>query len=193
MRLGNTAAVAAAVLATTSSASALAGVTPVPTSEPEATAVPKRVREVFHAPRQAFPMRAQPEYGDGLDAGRGHEGQDLFAAAGTPLVAVADAVVVESGSDGGRGNYISIYDSTVKRTYSYFHMLGSPLARSGERVRTGEKLGELGCSGSCWGNHLHFEVRAGRDPWGPVIDPVPVLRRLRAAGTRSAAASRSRP
>jgi len=125
-------------------------------------------------------MRARPEYGDGLDAGRGHEGQDMFAPAGTPLVAIANATVTESGSDGGRGNYVSIYDPAAKRTYNYFHMLGPALVRGGERVRTGQKLGELGCTGSCWGNHLHFEVRVGHDPYGPVLDPMPTLRRLRA-------------
>lgn len=170
----------AAVLATTSSASALAGAPSLSDSEPSASPVPQVVREVFTPPRHVFPMRAEPEYGDGLDAGRGHEGQDMFAPAGTTLVAVTDAEVIESGSDGGRGNFISIYDSTVKRTYSYFHMLGPALAATGERVEAGQKVGEVGCTGSCWGNHLHFEVRSGSDPWGPVIDPVPVLDRLRA-------------
>ena len=124
-------------------------------------------------------MRARPQYGDGLDAGRGHEGQDMFAAAGTPLVAVANSVVIESGSDGGRGNYISIYDPAAKRTYNYFHMLGPALARRGERVRAGEELGELGCTGSCWGNHLHFEVgwpRPLRAGSGPDADPAALSR-----------------
>lgn len=183
--LGRWAAALPTALATTLSAIALAGELPVPAPEPEpASAFVPRAVERLVAPRSAFPMRAEPEYGDGLGAGRGHEGQDLFAAAGTPLIAVANAVVAESGSDGGRGNFISIYDRTVQRTYSYFHMLAPPAAAAGDRVRAGEKLGELGCSGSCWGDHLHFEVRSGSDPWGPVIDPVPVLERLRAAETR---------
>jgi murein DD-endopeptidase MepM/ murein hydrolase activator NlpD len=184
VRLGRKTAVVTAVLATALSASSLAGGSPLPESGTEPNVVPKRVRQIFHPPRHAFPMRARPQYGDGLDAGRGHEGQDMFAAAGTPLVAVANAVVIESGSDGGRGNYVSIYDPAAKRTYNYFHMLGPALARRGQRVRAGEKLGELGCTGSCWGNHLHFEARAGRGPYGPVLDPMPILQRLRGAGTR---------
>lgn len=171
---------AAAVLATTSSATALAGAPSLPENERRAAAVPRIVHEIFAPPRHVFPMRAQPEYGDGLDAGRGHEGQDLFAPAGTSLVAVTDAVVIESGSDGGRGNFISIHESAANRTYSYFHMLGPALAASGETVEAGQKLGEVGCTGSCWGDHLHFEVRSGSDPWGPVIDPTPVLDKLRA-------------
>jgi murein DD-endopeptidase MepM/ murein hydrolase activator NlpD len=172
-------AVVAAVLATTLSASSLAGGSPLPAPDPAPTAVPKRVHQIFHPPR-VFPMQAQPEYGDGLDAGRGHEGQDMFAPAGTSLVAVANATVIETGSDGGRGNYVSIYDSAEKRTYNYFHMLGPALVRRGQRLQAGEKLGELGCTGSCWGDHLHFEVRVGRSPYGPVLEPMPVLRKLRA-------------
>lgn len=174
-------ALAAAVLATMSSASVLAGASTSVNAERSSAGTPGIVRAFFAPPRHVFPMRAVPEYGDGLDAGRGHEGQDLFAPAGTALVAVADAVVVASGSDGGRGNYVSIYEAPADRTYSYFHMLGPALVSQGERVRAGQKLGELGCSGSCWGDHLHFEIRSGRDPWGPVNDPGPVLSRLRAA------------
>jgi murein DD-endopeptidase MepM/ murein hydrolase activator NlpD len=176
VRLGYRAAAVAAVLAMTFSASTLAGGSPAP--ETDSTVIAKPVRHVVRAPRHVFPMRARPAYGDGLDAGRGHEGQDMFAPAGTALVAVADSVVLETGSDGGRGNYISIYDPAAKRTYNYLHMLAAALARDGQRVGAGEKIGELGCTGSCWGNHLHFEVRAGRDPYGPVLDPMPTLQQL---------------
>ncbi|MDP9277592.1 MAG: M23 family metallopeptidase [Actinomycetota bacterium] len=123
-------------------------------------------------------MRARPEYGDGLDAGRGHEGQDLLVAAGTPLVAVADSVVLETGSDGGRGNYISLYDPAADRTYNYFHMLAPALAQQGQHLQAGQRVGRVGCTGSCWGDHLHFELRAGRDPYGPVLNPTPFLHRL---------------
>ena len=131
-------------------------------------------------PAEVFPLLAEPHYGDGLGASRGHEGQDLFAPAGTPEVAVADAVVLEaaSGDNGGRGNYVSIYDPAADRTYNYFHMLSAPPVSPGERVARGQRLGELGCSGSCWGNHLHFELRTGRDPYGPVLDPAPFLHSL---------------
>ena len=180
MRLGHRrASLFGAVLAMTFSASALAVGSSPPRHENGHDAAPKRVH-VVEEPRHAFPMRAVPEYGDGLDAGRGHEGQDMFAPAGTPLVAVANAVVIETGSDGGAGNYVSIYDAAAKRTYNYFHMLAPAIVSAGERVRAGQKLGELGCTGSCWGDHLHFEVRVGRGTWGSVLDPMPTLRRLSA-------------
>ena len=127
-----------------------------------------------------FPMRAKARFGDGIGASRGHEGQDLFAPAGTPELAVEDAVVVDAarGDNGGRGNFVSIYSPEANRTYNYFHMLHAPVVRKGQHVIAGQMLGELGCTGSCWGNHLHFEMRQGRDEYGPVLDPAPFLRTL---------------
>jgi murein DD-endopeptidase MepM/ murein hydrolase activator NlpD len=176
VRLGYRAAAGAAALALTFSASTLAGGSTAP--ESDSTVIAKPVRQVVRAPRRVFPMRARPEYGDGLDAGRGHEGQDLLVAAGTPLVAVADSVVLETGSDGGRGNYISLYDAAADRTYNYFHMLAPALAQQGQHLQAGQMVGRVGCTGSCWGDHLHFELRAGRDPYGPVLNPTPFLHRL---------------
>jgi murein DD-endopeptidase MepM/ murein hydrolase activator NlpD len=178
VRLGYRAAVGAAALALTFSASTLAGglTAPTPAAHPKPAA--KRVSSVVQVSQRVFPMRAQPEYGDGLDAGRGHEGQDLLVAAGTPLVAVADSIVLETGNDGGRGNYISLYDPAANRTYNYFHMLAPTLARQGRHLQAGQRVGRVGCTGSCWGDHLHFELRAGRDPYGPVLNPTSFLHRL---------------
>jgi murein DD-endopeptidase MepM/ murein hydrolase activator NlpD len=111
-----------------------------------------------------------------------HEGQDIFAPPGTPLVAVRTAIVLEAGSDGGRGNYISLYSPAVNQTYNYFHMEAPAEIGVGGRARAGQRVRRLGCSGSCRGHHLHFEVRLGRD-----------LPLNRAGGSRSAAASRPRP
>ena len=111
-------------------------------------------------------------------SGHVHEGQDVFAPSGTPLVAVADGEVVEAGTDGGRGNYVSVYDPAEKRTYNYFHMVEPASVKQGETVRAGDELGGVGCTGSCWGDHLHFEVHEGRDPYGPAVDPLPLLQKL---------------
>ena len=122
-----------------------------------------------------LPLAASPEIGDGLGAGRGHEGVDLFAAVGTELVSVADGVVVETGSDGGRGNFVSIYSPGRGETYNYFHMVAPSLVATGEKVRAGQVVGGLGCTGSCYGPHLHFEVRDGRDPYATALDPLPLI------------------
>jgi len=113
--------------------------------------------------------------------GRAHDGQDVFAQAGAPLVAVADGRVLETGSDGGRGNYLAIFDPVERRTYLYLHMRDPARVKPGSSVAIGARIGSVGCSGSCWGDHLHFEVRRGRGLTGPALDPLPLLRRWPAA------------
>ena len=100
---------------------------------------------------------------------------------GTPIVAVADGTVLETGNDGGRGNYLNLYDPTRGVTYVYMHMVSPPAAAPGEDVSAGQRLGAVGCTGSCFGDHLHFEVRAGRGPEGAPRDPRPLLEKWRAA------------
>ncbi len=144
--------------------------------DPESSAKRKKPAGPFH------PVDGAVDYGDadaafGNARGRPHEGQDIFAPAGTRVVAPTDAVVVEDGTDGGRGNWISIYDRERGQSYSYFHLIGPAKAAAGEEVRAGQKLGEVGCTGSCWGDHLHFEVREGKGPYGAARDPMPLLKK----------------
>ena len=106
-----------------------------------------------------------------------HEGQDVFAPVGTPVVAVADGVVLEAGGGDARGNYVAIYEPRARRTYVYLHMQSAALVKPGHRVRAGQPVGRLGCTGSCFGPHLHFEVRLGRGSQGRAVDPLPLLRR----------------
>ncbi len=47
----------------------------------------------------------------------------------------------------------------------------------GQPVREGQRVGELGCAGSCFGDHLHFEIRRGRSLEGAPLDPLPDLKR----------------
>ena len=141
-----------------------------------------RVRNV--EPRPRFPVRGAFNWGQGaarFGAGRGdrsHAGQDVFARHGTPLVAVRHAVVLATGNDGGRGNYVALFYRPTNRTYVYLHMARPSLVRVAERVRAGTRVGEVGCTGSCWGDHLHFEVRLGQGMDGAAVNPAPLLRRL---------------
>ncbi len=104
-----------------------------------------------------------------------HQGQDMFAAPGTPEIAPTDAVVLETGADGGEGNYVYLYDAKRDRTYVYMHMIAPAIVKAGEKVHAGQKLGGLGCTGSCWGDHLHFEVHDGKGFEAPAEDPLPLL------------------
>ena len=134
----------------------------------------RRLAGPFH------PVLGAVSYGDaeaafGNARGRPHEGQDIFAPAGTPVIAPVAGVVVDGGSDGGRGNWLAIYDPERDRTYSYFHMIEPASVAPGERVQPGRQVGRIGCTGSCWGDHLHFEIREGRGPYGTAIDPMPII------------------
>lgn len=129
------------------------------------------------------PLAGKPDYGTADNAfgaarsGHVHAGQDVFAPVGTPLVAVSDAVVAEVGSDGGQGNYVYLYDRRRNQTYVYMHMVGPAKVHPGARVRAGSQVGAVGCTGSCWGDHLHFEVHAGKGIGGEPRDPMPLLER----------------
>lgn len=119
-------------------------------------------------------------------SGHVHAGQDIFAAEGTPLVAVSDGVVSTSISEShpfssGRGNYIAIYDPQQDRSYAYLHLLKPSPLETGDKVRAGEVIGRMGCTGSCYGVHLHFEIRKGRATVRSetqAIDPLPFLKSL---------------
>ena len=139
-----------------------------------------------------FPVRGEFNWGQGgarfgaSRGGRAHEGQDVFARTGASLVAVRRGVVLETGADGGRGNYVAIFSRDSDRTYVYLHMNEPAGAERGERVDAGQRLGGVGCTGSCSGDHLHFEIRRGRGLEGPAANPLPALRRW-AAGSAARA------
>ena len=136
------------------------------------------------APRPAHvhPVAAPVSYGDvaahfGYNRGdHVHEGQDMFAPVGTPVLAVADGMVIEAGGGDARGNYLAMYEPRAGRTYVYLHMETAALVKPGHRVHAGQPVGRLGCTGSCFGPHLHFEVRLGRGSQRHATDPLPLLR-----------------
>ncbi len=139
--------------------------------------------------RFAFPVRGPFNWGQhaaSFGGGRGHEGQDVMSRTGTPIVAVADGTVLETGNDGGRGNYLNLYDPGRGVTYVYMHMVRPPAAKPGDEVAAGQRLGGVGCTGSCFGDHLHFEVRAGRGGQGAARDPRPLLEKWRAGDSIAA-------
>jgi Meckel syndrome type 1 protein len=128
------------------------------------------------------PVVGKVDYGTSENAfgaaryGHVHAGHDMFAPAGTPLVAATDGVIVDSGTDGGQGNYVHLYDPESDQTYIYMHMIKPSGFQAGQNVEAGEQLGGLGCTGSCSGDHLHFEIREGKGMAGEAHDPLPELK-----------------
>jgi murein DD-endopeptidase MepM/ murein hydrolase activator NlpD len=93
-----------------------------------------------------------------------HEGSDLAAAGGTPIVAIADGVVTFAGPRGGFGNLI-IIEHTVdgERVASYYaHMWDAGIhVAAGSTVAAGQHIGAVGSSGRSSGAHLHLEIHPG--------------------------------
>jgi Meckel syndrome type 1 protein len=133
-------------------------------------------------PGPFVPVVGKVDYGTSENAfgaaryGHVHAGHDVFAPTGTPLVAVTDGVVVDAGTDGGQGNYVHLYDPESDQTYIYMHMIKPSGFKTGDKVEAGVELGGLGCTGSCSGDHLHFEIREGKGMAGEAHDPLPELK-----------------
>jgi murein DD-endopeptidase MepM/ murein hydrolase activator NlpD len=131
-----------------------------------------------------FPLTGDFSYGN-ADArygatrnGHTHEGQDLFAAEGTPVVAPrAGTVEYVQFQDGGAGWYVVLHGDGNDYDYAFMHLQeGSIPVVKGEHVDQGQRIGSVGHTGDAQGNHLHFEVWQGA--WwggGHSIDPLPLL------------------
>jgi murein DD-endopeptidase MepM/ murein hydrolase activator NlpD len=103
----------------------------------------------------------------GIRQGRPHEGIDLSAPLGTPIVAARDGTVIYAG-DGvkGYGNMVVVqHDGGLLTVYAHNSLL---IARQGERVRQGQEIARVGQSGRATAPHLHFEVRRGDVPQDPL-------------------------
>jgi murein DD-endopeptidase MepM/ murein hydrolase activator NlpD len=108
-----------------------------------------------------FPLRGKHSYGDGVGAprsGHSHQGQDVFADCGAPIEAARGGKVQFKGYHGAAGNYVVIDGKKSKLDYVYMHLRKKAEVAEGDRVRTGERIGENGDTGNASGCHLHFEL-----------------------------------
>jgi murein DD-endopeptidase MepM/ murein hydrolase activator NlpD len=123
----------------------------------------------------ASPLKFQPIVTSGFSSGRfhpilkevrAHLGVDYKAPIGSPVVAVADGVVVSAGMSGGSGNMVHLRHSQGFET-EYLH-LSSIAVRAGAHVRQGELVGRVGMTGLATGPHLDYRVKKN----GAFINPV---------------------
>jgi murein DD-endopeptidase MepM/ murein hydrolase activator NlpD len=98
--------------------------------------------------------------------GRLHAGIDIGVPYGTPIHAAAAGTVVLAGWVGGYGNYTCI-DHGGGLATCYAHQ-SSFAVSSGAAVAQGQVIGYVGCTGHCFGPHLHFEVRINGTPVDPL-------------------------
>ena len=113
-----------------------------------------------------WPVNGPVTSGFGMRWGRMHEGIDIGVGYGTPIHAAAAGRVVYAGWMSGYGNLVAI-DHGGGISTAYGHQ--SSLAVSvGQIVAQGETIGYVGCTGHCFGPHLHFEVRINGAPVDPL-------------------------
>ena len=95
-----------------------------------------------------------------------HEGIDFPAESGTPIVAAASGLVVESGWHPQYGKMVEIdHGNGLVSRYAHASQLG---VKEGDLVVRGQQIGGIGSTGRSTGPHLHFEVRLNGVPQNPV-------------------------
>ncbi|HEX6975769.1 MAG TPA: M23 family metallopeptidase, partial [Vicinamibacterales bacterium] len=129
------------------------------------------------------PLRFQPRVTSGFSANRlhpvyrtyrAHLGVDYGAPTGSPVVAVANGVVVSAGWAGGGGNQVRLKHSGGIETY-YLHLSRFAKGiRAGTRVSQGEVIGYVGATGTATGPHLDYRLKKN----GTFVNPLAYHRSL---------------
>lgn len=101
---------------------------------------------------------------------RDHLGLDIRARLDWPVVAFKSGEVTSAGDHGLSGIMVEITQEDGMRA-GYAHM-GKTLVRKGQKVKTGDIVGVVGCTGRTTGSHLHFSLKDAR---GAFVDPLPYL------------------
>jgi len=149
----------------------------------------RRSPDAFALAGHIFPIRGRHDYGSSGSrfgsgrSGHSHQGQDVFARCGTPLVAARGGVVKYNQYHAAAGNYIVIDGAGTGVDYAYMHLTRPSPLRAGQRVYTGQPIGTVGESGNAQGCHLHFEMWSapGWYDGGRPFDPYSSLRSWDAA------------
>lgn len=119
----------------------------------------------------------------GYDAGRRHPGIDIGTLRSLTVRAAQPGRVIAVGTPSGFEGYGNLVEVELGVGYvALYAHLANWRVRVGERVAAGQRLGTAGCTGSCTGTHLHFELRLRGSP----VDPLR-YRRAQRSGVRSSA------
>ncbi len=144
-------------------------------------------------PGAVFPVKGAVNYVDTFGAyradmkGHRHEGNDIFAKEGTPIVAVL-AGTIQYSTHGIGGNNAHVTDALGDYFY-YAHMVRFAAGlKSGDHVARGQVIGYVGETGDAAGTspHCHFEIHPDG---GPAVDPYQYLEAWRAAAAGVPAAA----
>ena len=133
-----------------------------------------------------FPIKGRHDIGqsetNAFGGARNHQGHDLFAACGTPLVALTSGSVQQKAYHSAAGHYL-VLKARDGKSYAYMHLRSASTLAVGDKVSVGQPVGAVGDSGRASGCHLHFEewTAPGWYTGGRAVDPLPLLERLEAA------------
>jgi murein DD-endopeptidase MepM/ murein hydrolase activator NlpD len=133
----------------------------------------------------AFPLLGAHDFGGAAGrfgaprSGHTHEGQDVLAACGVPVVAARGGRVQYSGYQGAAGNYVVIDGRGTGYDTAYMHLRAPSPLHTGDPVRTGQPIGVVGDTGDATACHLHFELWTppGWYEGGSPVDPLPYLKK----------------
>ena len=130
-----------------------------------------------------FPVQGPYSFGgDGSRFGAGrkdhiHEGHDISAPAGTPIVApTAGTITAVDFQRGGAGYYVVMRSVDGRDFFLCHFQKGSTIVSVGQAVSAGQQLATVGSTGSSSGPHLHFEIWEGGWRVGHPINPLAQLR-----------------
>ena len=112
-----------------------------------------------------WPLRGPVTSEYGSRWGRMHEGIDISGSTGTPIRAAKAGEVIFVGAQGGYGNMTLVdHGGGLVTAYPHQSRFGTS---EGAQVAQGQVIGYVGCTGSCSGPHLHFEVRVNGSAQNP--------------------------
>jgi LysM repeat protein len=106
----------------------------------------------------------------GINSYPGHNGVDLVYPGGCPIRSIAAGTVYYAGWEDISGYTVKVDHGGGVKSY-YYHGNGEIWVKSGQYVKQGDDLMMMGCTGNCFGTHLHLTIRLNNQ----IIDPVAYL------------------
>ena len=120
----------------------------------------------------------------GDDGGRWHPGLDIGILRSLTVKAAQPGRVIAVGPQTGFEGYGNVVEVALGDRYvALYAHLADWQVRAGQQVVTGQRLGTAGCTGSCTGTHLHFELRHD----GEAVNPLRFFRKAQKRGVRRSA------
>jgi murein DD-endopeptidase MepM/ murein hydrolase activator NlpD len=155
---------------------------PVPPPPPVVTPPVAPVADPGVTAGGVFPVAGPHTYGDGFGVGRPghtHQGQDVLAAEGTPVVAPEAGTIVARDYQASAAGFYLTEDATDGRSFFFAHCKADTFAVAvGQPVAAGQQLCQVGHTGDATGPHLHFEIWVGgwrRSSASAPVDPLAQL------------------